>query len=91
MKWIVSASTLAAFRISAAERFQIFPRPTHLLWFHLTPLSALKTPAQRTDTPAEDYDNAEEVPVPEAPPACWMSEGEVPSKENEMRASQTGE
>ncbi|XP_025718510.1 antigen WC1.1-like isoform X3 [Callorhinus ursinus] len=48
-------------------------------------------PAQRTDAPSEDYDNAEEVPVPEAPPASWMSEGEVPpEEENGMRASQTG-
>ncbi|XP_011226999.2 antigen WC1.1 isoform X1 [Ailuropoda melanoleuca] len=48
-------------------------------------------PAQRTEAPSEDYDNAEEVPVPVAPPASWMSEGEVPpEEENGMRASQTG-
>ncbi|XP_044771158.1 antigen WC1.1-like [Neomonachus schauinslandi] len=47
--------------------------------------------AQRTDAPSEDYDNAEEVPVPEPPPASWMSEGEVsPEEENGMRASQRG-
>lgn len=69
----------------------MFPRPAHLLWFHLTPLSALKTLAQGTDIPAEDYDNAKEVPVPEAPPASWMSKGEAPPKENGMTASQAGE
>ncbi|XP_032246644.1 antigen WC1.1-like [Phoca vitulina] len=47
--------------------------------------------AQRTDAPSEDYDNAEEVPGPEPPPASWMSEGEVPpEEENGMKASQTG-
>uniref|UniRef100_A0A8C8WL08 SRCR domain-containing protein n=1 Tax=Panthera leo TaxID=9689 RepID=A0A8C8WL08_PANLE len=46
--------------------------------------------AQGTDTPAEDYDNAEEVPVPEALPDSWMSEGDVPPEENGMMASQTG-
>ncbi|XP_045866610.1 antigen WC1.1-like isoform X2 [Meles meles] len=49
------------------------------------------TPAQKTDAPSEDYDNAEEVPVPEAPFASWMKEGEVPpGEENVVRASPTG-
>lgn len=56
------------------------------------PCLPLQSPAQRTEAPSEDYDNAEEVPVPVAPPASWMSEGEVPpEEENGMRASQTGE
>ena len=48
-------------------------------------------PDQRTDAPGEDYDDAEEVPVPRAPPASQGSEEEVlPVKEDGMR-SQTGE
>ncbi|XP_061274005.1 antigen WC1.1-like [Bos javanicus] len=47
-------------------------------------------PDQRTDAPGEDYDDAEEVPVPRAPPASQGSEEEVlPVKEDGMR-SQTG-
>ncbi|KAM5251219.1 antigen WC1.1-like [Hipposideros larvatus] len=54
--------------------------------------SAPESSAQRTnDTPTEDYDDAEEVPVFEAPPASQMSKGKVPPEEkNGMRASQTG-
>ncbi|XP_032973527.1 antigen WC1.1-like [Rhinolophus ferrumequinum] len=50
-----------------------------------------KCRAQRTNNiPTEDYDD-EDVPVPEAPPASQLSEGKVPSEEeNGMRASQTG-
>lgn len=51
-----------------------------------------KPPAQKTDAPSEDYDNVEEVPVPEAPFASWVNEGEVPpGEENVVRASPTGE
>ncbi|XP_059040691.1 antigen WC1.1-like isoform X1 [Mustela lutreola] len=47
--------------------------------------------AQKTDAPSEDYDNVEEVPVPEAPFASWVNEGEVPpGEENVVRASPTG-
>ncbi|KAB0387623.1 hypothetical protein FD755_002579, partial [Muntiacus reevesi] len=50
----------------------------------------LDSPDQRSDAPGEDYDDAEEIPVPGAPPASHMSEEEVlPVKEDEMR-SQTG-
>ncbi|KAF6339752.1 hypothetical protein mRhiFer1_008029 [Rhinolophus ferrumequinum] len=54
--------------------------------------SASEPTAQRTNNiPTEDYDD-EDVPVPEAPPASQLSEGKVPSEEeNGMRASQTGE
>lgn len=62
------------------------------LWFHLTPLSALEPPAQRIDTPNENYDDAEEIAVPEARPDSRMSEGGAPPEEETgMRASQTGE
>uniref|UniRef100_A0A8C7CH20 SRCR domain-containing protein n=1 Tax=Neovison vison TaxID=452646 RepID=A0A8C7CH20_NEOVI len=47
--------------------------------------------SQKTDAPSEDYDNVEEVPVPEAPFASWVNEGEVPpGEENVVRASPTG-
>ncbi|KAB1254418.1 Antigen WC1.1 [Camelus dromedarius] len=47
---------------------------------------------QRTEAPSEGYDDAEEVPLPEAPSASRMREGEVPPEEETgMRASQTGE
>ncbi|XP_032204794.1 antigen WC1.1-like isoform X6 [Mustela erminea] len=47
--------------------------------------------AQKTDAPSEDYDNVEEVPVPEAPFASWVNEGELPpGEENVVRASPTG-
>uniref|UniRef100_A0A8C6ECP6 SRCR domain-containing protein n=1 Tax=Moschus moschiferus TaxID=68415 RepID=A0A8C6ECP6_MOSMO len=44
-----------------------------------------------TDAPGEDYDDAEEVPVPGVPPASQGNEEEVlPAKEDGMRSSQTG-
>ncbi|MXQ98556.1 hypothetical protein E5288_WYG002193 [Bos mutus] len=44
-------------------------------------------PDQRTDAPGEDYNDAEEVPVPGAPPASQGSEEEVlPKKEDGMRS-----
>nr|XP_025140764.1 antigen WC1.1-like isoform X3 [Bubalus bubalis] len=46
---------------------------------------------QRTDVPDENYDDAEEVPVPGTPPASQGNEEEVsPEKENGVRSSQTG-
>uniref|UniRef100_A0A452E6Y9 SRCR domain-containing protein n=1 Tax=Capra hircus TaxID=9925 RepID=A0A452E6Y9_CAPHI len=45
----------------------------------------------RTDVPAENYDDAEEVPVPGTPPTSQGSEEEVlPEKGDGMRSSQTG-
>ncbi|XP_072810731.1 antigen WC1.1-like [Vicugna pacos] len=52
--------------------------------------STPEPPDHRTKAPSEGYDDAEEVPQPEAPPAAQMSEGEVPPEEETgMRASQT--
>nr|XP_042103541.1 antigen WC1.1-like isoform X5 [Ovis aries] len=46
---------------------------------------------QRTDVPAENYDDAEEVPVPGTPPTSQGSKEEVlPEKDDGMRSSQTG-
>ena len=54
-----------------------FPdQPTYcsFIWFPALPSEA---PDQRTDAPGEDYDDAEEVPVPGAPPATQRSKEEV--------------
>uniref|UniRef100_A0A8C6FWW6 SRCR domain-containing protein n=1 Tax=Moschus moschiferus TaxID=68415 RepID=A0A8C6FWW6_MOSMO len=51
----------------------------------------LGSPDQRTDVPADNYDDAEEVPVPGTPPVSQGSEEEVPpEKEDGMRSSQKG-
>ncbi|XP_055425750.1 antigen WC1.1-like [Bubalus kerabau] len=48
-------------------------------------------PDQRTDVPDENYDDAEEIPVPGTPSASQGNEEEVPpEKENGVRSSQTG-
>ncbi|XP_043296229.1 antigen WC1.1-like isoform X2 [Cervus canadensis] len=48
-------------------------------------------PDQRTDARGEDYDDAEEVPLPGAPSASQGSEEEVPpEKVDTTRSSQTG-
>uniref|UniRef100_G3UBE7 Uncharacterized protein n=1 Tax=Loxodonta africana TaxID=9785 RepID=G3UBE7_LOXAF len=53
----------------------------------LLPGSAL---GQSLDVWSDGYDDAEEVPVPEAPLASQMSEGNIPPEEkNGVRASQT--
>ena len=45
-----------------------------------------------TDVPDENYDDAEEVPVPGTPSPSQGNEEEVPpEKENGVRSSQTGE
>ena len=70
----------------------MFPSPTHLLWFPPLPCLLLEPPDQRTDVLDENYDDAEEVPVPGTPSPSQGSEEEVPpEKENGVRSSQTGE
>ncbi|XDC54094.1 hypothetical protein R6Z07M_005276 [Ovis aries] len=57
----------------------------------LTQKEGLGSPDQRTDVPAENYDDAKEVPVPGTPPDSQGSEEEVPpEKDNGVRSSQTG-
>uniref|UniRef100_A0A452FNA3 SRCR domain-containing protein n=1 Tax=Capra hircus TaxID=9925 RepID=A0A452FNA3_CAPHI len=59
--------------------------------YRLTQKEGLGSPDQRTDVPAENYDDAEEVPVPGTPPAFQGSEEEVPpEKDDGVRSSQTG-
>ena len=55
-------------------------------------MSLLEPPDQRTDVPAENYDDAEEVSVPGTLPASQGSEEKVPpEKEDGVRSSQKGE
>ena len=62
------------------------------LWFYTLPCLLLEPPDQRTDVPAENYDDAEEVPVPGTPSPFQGNEEEVPpEKEDGVRSSQTGE
>nr|XP_042103546.1 antigen WC1.1-like isoform X2 [Ovis aries] len=57
----------------------------------LTQKEGLGSPDPRTDVPAENYDDAEEAPVPGTPPASQGSEEEVPpEKDDGARSSQTG-
>ena len=52
----------------------------------------MEAPDQRTDPLGEDYDDAEEVPLPGAPSASQGSEEEVPPEKVDVtRSSQTGE
>ena len=51
-----------------------------------------EAPDQKTYALGEGYDDAEEVPVPGAPPTSEGSEEEVPPEEEDgVRSSQTGE
>uniref|UniRef100_A0AC11BNJ2 Uncharacterized protein n=1 Tax=Ovis aries TaxID=9940 RepID=A0AC11BNJ2_SHEEP len=52
--------------------------------------SLLGSPDQRTDVSAENYDDAEEVLVPGAPPASQRSEEKVFPEENGVRSPQKG-
>ncbi|XP_045021217.1 antigen WC1.1-like [Bubalus bubalis] len=56
----------------------------------LTQKEGLGSPDQRTDVPAENYDDAEEVPVPGTPSVSQGNEEEVSPEENRVRSSQTG-
>uniref|UniRef100_A0A8C8WN20 SRCR domain-containing protein n=1 Tax=Panthera leo TaxID=9689 RepID=A0A8C8WN20_PANLE len=84
-RWRAASRALSSFEDALSEA--VYEEIDHLVTMKEDLLGGT---AQGTDTPAEDYDNAEEVPVPEALPDSWMSEGDVPPEENGMMASQTG-
>uniref|UniRef100_A0A667H9A5 SRCR domain-containing protein n=1 Tax=Lynx canadensis TaxID=61383 RepID=A0A667H9A5_LYNCA len=84
-RWRAAIRALSSFEDALSEA--VYEEIDHLVTMKEDLLGGT---AQGTDTPAEDYDNAEEVPVPEALPASWMIEGDVPPEENGMMASQTG-
>ena len=92
LKQRVTGDSIQKLRNLGQKVSQVFPRTIHLLWFHTLPCLLLEPPDQRTDVPAENYDDAEEVPVPGTPPASQGSEEEVlPEKDVGVRSSQTGE
>ncbi|XP_026929089.2 antigen WC1.1-like, partial [Acinonyx jubatus] len=84
-RWRAAIRALSSFEDALSEA--VYEEIDHLVTMKEDLLGGT---AQGTDTPAEDYDNAEEVPVPETLPASWMIEGDVPPEENGMMASQTG-
>ena len=91
LKQGVTGASIQKLRNSGSEGILGIPRTTHLLWFHTLPCLFLEPPDQRTDVPAENYDDVEEVPVPGTPPASQGSEEEVPPEKDNGVRSQTGE
>ena len=91
LKQGVTGASIQQLRNSGSEGSWVFPRPTPLLWFHLTPALPSEAPEQRTDAPGEDYNDAEEVPVPGALPTSEGSEEEMPPEKEDGMKSETGE
>ncbi|XP_058413410.1 antigen WC1.1-like [Diceros bicornis minor] len=89
-RWRVERRALASFEDAVDQ--PVYEEIDSLVTMKMKDLlGSPEPPPPRTDAPSEGYDDAEEVPVPEAPPASHMSEGDVPpEEENGMRASQTG-
>ncbi|XDC54093.1 hypothetical protein R6Z07M_005275 [Ovis aries] len=85
LRWRAERRALSSYEDALAEA--VYEELDYLL----TQKEGLGSPDQRTDVPAENYDDAEEVPVPGTPPASQGSEEEVlPEKDDGMRSSQTG-
>ncbi|KAI4586293.1 hypothetical protein MJG53_004080 [Ovis ammon polii x Ovis aries] len=85
LRWRAEHRALSSYEDALAEAVY------EELDYVLTQKEGLGSPDQRTDVPAENYDDAEEVPVPGTPPASQGSEEEVPpEKGNGVRSSQTG-
>ncbi|XDB50817.1 hypothetical protein AB1E18_004379 [Capra hircus] len=85
LRWRAERRALSSYEDALAEA--VYEELDYLL----TQKEGLGSPGQRTDVPAENYDDAEEVPVPGTPPASQGSEEEVlPEKDVGVRSSQTG-
>ncbi|XDB50818.1 hypothetical protein ABFV05_004434 [Capra hircus] len=85
LRWRAERRALSSYEDALAEAVY------EELDYVLTQKEGLGSPDQRTDVPAENYDDAEEVPVPGTPPASQGSNEEVPpEKGNGVRSSQTG-
>ncbi|KAM7243868.1 hypothetical protein CapIbe_004476 [Capra ibex] len=85
LRWRAERRALSSYEDALAEA--VYEELDYLL----TQKEGLGSPDQRTDVPAENYDDAEEVPVPGTPPASQGSEEEVPpEKDDGVRSSQTG-
>ncbi|XP_055425712.1 antigen WC1.1-like [Bubalus kerabau] len=84
LRWRAENRALSSYEDALAEA--VYEELDYLL----TQKEGLGSPDQRTDVPAENYDDAEEVPVPGTPSASQGSEEEVSPEENRVRSSQTG-
>nr|ACI62142.1 WC1 [Bos taurus] len=85
LRWRAERRALSSYEDALAEA--VYEELDYLL----TQKEGLGSPDQRTDVPDENYDDAEEVPVPGTPSASLGNEEEVsPEKENGVRSSQTG-
>ncbi|XP_040091595.1 antigen WC1.1-like, partial [Oryx dammah] len=85
LRWRAERRALSSYEDALAEA--VYEELDYLL----TQKEGLGSPDQRTDVPAENYDDVEEVPVPGTPPASQASEEEVPpEKDDGVRSSQTG-
>lgn len=92
LKQGVTGASIQKLRNSGSEGILGIPQTNPLTVVSSTPCLLLEPPDQRTDVPDENYDDAEEVPVPGTPSASQGNEEEVsPEKENGVRSSQTGE
>uniref|UniRef100_A0A452ETI2 SRCR domain-containing protein n=1 Tax=Capra hircus TaxID=9925 RepID=A0A452ETI2_CAPHI len=85
LRWRAERRALSSYEDALAEAVY------EELDYVLTKKEGLGSPDQRTHVPAENYDDAEEVPVPGTPPSSQGSEEEVPPEEEDgVRSSQTG-
>ncbi|NP_001306833.2 WC1-8 protein precursor [Bos taurus] len=85
LRWRAERRALSSYGDALAEA--VYEELDYLL----TQKEGLGSPDQRTDVPAENYDDAEEVPVPGTPSPFQGNEEEVPpEKEDGVRSSQTG-
>ncbi|XDA75048.1 hypothetical protein R6Z07F_005275 [Ovis aries] len=85
LRWRAEHRALSSYEDALAEAVY------EELDYVLTQKEGLGSPDQRTDVPAENYDDAEEVPVPGTSLASQGSNEEVPpEKGNGVRSSQTG-
>ncbi|XP_061274000.1 antigen WC1.1 [Bos javanicus] len=85
LRWRAERRALSSYEDALAEA--VYEELDYLL----TQKEGLGSPDQTTDVPDENYDDAEEVPVPGTPSPSQGNEEEVPpEKEDGVRSSQTG-
>ncbi|KAM9684647.1 antigen WC1.1-like [Dama dama] len=85
LRWRAERRAFSSYEDALAEA--VYEELDYLVSRKQDLLDTPEAPDRRTDAPGEDYDDAEEVPVPRAPPASHMSEEDVlPVKEDGMRS-----
>uniref|UniRef100_A0A4W2C9F1 SRCR domain-containing protein n=1 Tax=Bos indicus x Bos taurus TaxID=30522 RepID=A0A4W2C9F1_BOBOX len=85
LRWRAERRALSSYEDALAEA--VYEELDYLL----TQKEGLGSPDQTTEVPDENYDDAEEVPVPGTPSPSQGNEEEVPpEKEDGVRSSQTG-